>query len=56
MNVTSRADLPENYREIWHLDLLNNKKDLILVNGIGVVLMVLLLIAGNWMVPKEVLF
>ena len=56
MNVTSRADLPGNYREIWHLDLLHDKKDLILVNGVGVVLMVLLLGAGNWMVPQEALF
>ena len=56
MKVKSRADLPKNYREIWSLDLLNDKKELVRVNGFGGALMVLLLLLGHILVPVSALF
>lgn len=43
----STFDLPDNYREIYALDLQKDKKTAVLVNSIAIALMVTLIIAGT---------
>lgn len=48
--------LPQGYREILSVDLQKNKKLMLLVNGIAIVLAVLMLAVGIRLVPVSTLF
>lgn len=48
--------LPENYREIYTVDLQKNKKTALLINGIAVLIAVPMIVAGHFFVPVSVLF
>lgn len=48
--------LPENYREIYAVDLQKNKKTALLINGIAALIAVPMLVAGHFIVPVSALF
>lgn len=48
--------LPENYTKIFEIDLLKNKKQMVLVNVLAIVLAVPMFIAGNAFVPFFALY
>lgn len=48
--------LPEGYREAFHIDLMKDRKLMLLVNGIGLALMVVFLVPGLIAVPITALF
>ena len=45
------AELPENYREILQVDLQKNKKQMLIVNGIALVITVIMMVLGCLLVP-----
>lgn len=49
--MNNYVDLPEGYKELEHIDLQKDKKLAFLVNGIGVVIMVLAFFIGHAIVP-----
>ncbi len=49
-------NLPESYREIYSIDLQNDKKKLVIVNGSAIVIAVLLVISMNFIVPFYTMF
>lgn len=49
--MNSYTTLPEDYRELEHVDLQKDKKMAFLVNAIGVVIMVITAIIGHMIVP-----
>lgn len=44
--MKSRETLPENYKEIMAVDLQNNKKQMLLVNGVALVVMIIMIVLG----------
>lgn len=54
--ITSTGTLPEGYREIFSVDLQKNKKNAILVNGLGLVIAAVLAVAGCFAVPLSELY
>lgn len=50
------AVLPEGYRELTHIDLQKNKKEALIVNGLGLVVMLVLGVLGHLVVPIQSLF
>lgn len=51
--MNSYIDLPFGYKEILHIDLQNDKKLAGIVNGIAIVIMVVMFIAGNIYIPFD---
>ncbi len=54
MNTTDK--LPENYSEIYRLDLMNDKKTALIVNGLALLITVPLAVLGQLAVPISSLF
>lgn len=48
--------LPDGYRKLMDIDMMNNKKEMLLVNGAGVLLMVLCIVPAALQVPITALF
>lgn len=48
----ARESLPEGYAESEKIDLVKNKKQMLLVNGLALVLAALLLVLGIWIQPE----
>lgn len=49
--MNSYVDFPAGYKEIEHVDLQKDKKLAFLVNGIGVIIMVITFLIGHAIVP-----
>lgn len=54
--MKSQINLPNNYREIFRVDLQRDKKQALLVNGIALLITIPLFIIGLFIVPLETLF
>ena len=54
--MRSFENLPENYTEICSVDLQNNKKTYLIVNGLNILITVLLAIPMHFVVPITTLF
>lgn len=50
------STLPEGYAESFKLDLQKDRKTMLLVNGVALVLMLLFALLGHWIVPITTLF
>jgi len=56
MTVKTTMTLPENYRESFTIDLQKNKKLMLLVNGVALLIGVILALIGHRIVPIGTLF
>ena len=54
--MTTRPEVPENYRELFSIDLQKEKKLMLLVNGLSLAIGAVLFVAGLLMVPITALF
>jgi hypothetical protein len=52
----SFTELPEGYREIYTVDLQKNKKMMLVLNGVGLLLMLAMVIPACFLVPISTLF
>lgn len=54
--MKTQITLPEHYGELFHIDLQKDKKLALIINGIALVIMVVMAVAGHLLVPVSTLF